>query len=226
MIALGVEAPAHVQNDVTTHPSFVNAFLAVTNIIFAFSKRHPGFCGFRWGWVLTTFIVAHVAFFGIMSEMEDVRDFPKSLAMLQVLDTTMYIITAMVIYRYAGPDVKSPALSSAGPLMSKVAYGLAIPTVCPVYEGGWSRFCVLISLLGHHRRCHLRPRRLQVHLRAGVAWVSPDAHEQPRRGRIVDRDRLGCVGDRLGDCRVHPRVQRPVESDCTCGSFPCARFAY
>ncbi|RAH70336.1 uncharacterized protein BO66DRAFT_374017 [Aspergillus aculeatinus CBS 121060] len=109
MIALGVEAPAHVQNDVTTHPSFVNAFLAVTNIIFAF--------------------IAHVAFFGIMSEMEDVRDFPKSLAMLQVLDTTMYIITAMVIYRYAGPDVKSPALSSAGPLMSKVAYGLAIPTV-------------------------------------------------------------------------------------------------
>ncbi|RAL14694.1 putative amino acid transporter [Aspergillus homomorphus CBS 101889] len=109
MIALGVEAPAHVQNDVTTHPNFVNAFLAVTNIIFAF--------------------IAHVAFFGIMSEMEDVRDFPKSLAMLQVLDTTMYIITAMVIYRYAGPDVKSPALSSAGPLMSKVAYGLAIPTV-------------------------------------------------------------------------------------------------
>lgn len=61
--------------------------------------------------------------------MEDPRDFPKSLAMLQVTDTTMYIVTAMVIYRYAGPDVASPALSSAGPLMSKVAYGLAIPTV-------------------------------------------------------------------------------------------------
>lgn len=62
--------------------------------------------------------------------MSDPRDFPKSLAMLQVLDTCMYIVTAMVIYCYAGPDVASPALSSAGPLMKKVAYGLAIPTVC------------------------------------------------------------------------------------------------
>jgi hypothetical protein len=49
--------------------------------------------------------------------------------MLQVVDTSLYIVTAMVIYRYAGPDVASPALSSAGPLMKKVAYGLAIPTV-------------------------------------------------------------------------------------------------
>lgn len=62
--------------------------------------------------------------------MHDPREFPKSLAMLQVVDTTMYIVTAIVIYRYAGPDVTSPALSSAGPLMKKVAYGLAIPTVC------------------------------------------------------------------------------------------------
>jgi hypothetical protein len=87
----------------------VDAFLAVTNIVFAY--------------------IAHVSFFGIMSEMEDAREFPKALAMLQVVDTTMYIVTAMVIYCYAGPDVKSPALSSAGPLMKKVAYGLAIPTV-------------------------------------------------------------------------------------------------
>ncbi len=61
--------------------------------------------------------------------MSNPRDFPKSLTMLQILDTTMYAVTSMVIYHYAGPDVKSPALSSAGPLMKKVAYGLAIPTV-------------------------------------------------------------------------------------------------
>lgn len=46
--------------------------------------------------------------------MHDPRDFPKSLTMLQVVDTSLYIVTAMVIYRYAGPDVASPALSSAG----------------------------------------------------------------------------------------------------------------
>lgn len=109
MISIGVQAPNHVQNDITTDPTFVDAFLAVTNIVFAF--------------------IAHVSFFGIMSEMQDPAEFPKSLAMLQVVDTVMYIVTAMVIYCYAGPDVSSPALSSAGPLMKKVAYGLAIPTV-------------------------------------------------------------------------------------------------
>ncbi|KAJ5988022.1 hypothetical protein N7481_003232 [Penicillium waksmanii] len=109
MISIGVDAPDNVQNDITTEVSFVDAFLAVTNIVFAY--------------------IAHVSFFGIMSEMEDAREFPKALAMLQVVDTTMYIVTAMVIYCYAGPDVKSPALSSAGPIMKKVAYGLAIPTV-------------------------------------------------------------------------------------------------
>lgn len=109
MISIGVQAPDHVQNDITTDPTFVDAFLAVTNIVFAF--------------------IAHVSFFGIMSEMQDPAEFPKSLAMLQIVDTVMYIVTAMVIYCYAGPGVSSPALSSAGPLMKKVAYGLAIPTV-------------------------------------------------------------------------------------------------
>ncbi|GIK06591.1 hypothetical protein Aspvir_002241 [Aspergillus viridinutans] len=109
MIAIGVQAPDDIQVDATTEVSFQKAFLAVTNIIFAY--------------------IAHVAFFGFISEMHDPRDFPKSLTMLQVVDTSLYIVTAMVIYRYAGPDVASPALSSAGPVMKKVAYGLAIPTV-------------------------------------------------------------------------------------------------
>ncbi|KAJ5322348.1 hypothetical protein N7452_010637 [Penicillium brevicompactum] len=109
MVAIGVQAPDNVQNDIITAPTFQEGFLAVTNIVFAF--------------------IAHVSFFGIMSEMQDPKDFPKALAMLQIVDTTMYIVTAMVIYCYAGPDVASPALSSAGPVMKKVAYGLAIPTV-------------------------------------------------------------------------------------------------
>lgn len=41
----------------------------------------------------------------------------------------MYLIVAIVTYRYAGTDVKSPALSSASPLLQKVAYGVAIPTI-------------------------------------------------------------------------------------------------
>jgi hypothetical protein len=37
MIALGVQAPDHVENHVTTHVSFADAFMAVTQIVFAYS---------------------------------------------------------------------------------------------------------------------------------------------------------------------------------------------
>jgi hypothetical protein len=35
-----------------------------------------------------------------------------------------------VVYRYAGVDVASPALGSASRVVVKVAYGIALPTVC------------------------------------------------------------------------------------------------
>lgn len=41
MIAIGVQAPDYVQKDITTHVSFQEAFLAVTNIIFAYSMVLP-----------------------------------------------------------------------------------------------------------------------------------------------------------------------------------------
>lgn len=71
----------------------------------------------------------HVAFFGFISEMKIPTDYPKTLYMLQFTDTSMYVITAVVIYRYGGKDVASPALGSTSPLISKIAYGIAIPTV-------------------------------------------------------------------------------------------------
>ena len=41
----------------------------------------------------------------------------------------MYVIVAVVTYRYAGTDVASPALGSTSPLLRKLAYGIAIPTI-------------------------------------------------------------------------------------------------
>ncbi|KAJ5884681.1 hypothetical protein N7495_009191 [Penicillium taxi] len=108
MIAAGVESKGHIQNQATTNVSFREGFLAVTNIIFAY--------------------LAHVAYFGFMSETEDPRTFTKSLAMLQIVDTVLYLISALIIYHYVGPNVESPAISSLSPLMSKIAWGLAIPT--------------------------------------------------------------------------------------------------
>ncbi|KAI9043511.1 uncharacterized protein KD926_003662 [Aspergillus affinis] len=109
MTTIAVQRSGPAQIDIVTSIHFSKAFLAVTNIVFAY--------------------IAHVAFFGYISEIENLRDYPKALAMLQITDTCMYIVAAVVICVYAGPGVSSPALSSAGPLMKKIAYGLAIPTV-------------------------------------------------------------------------------------------------
>jgi hypothetical protein len=66
-----------------------------------------------------------------MAELKDPRDFPKALMLLQSVDVCLYILAAIVIYIYGGATVSSPALGSASPLVSKVAYGIALPTVRP-----------------------------------------------------------------------------------------------
>ncbi|KAJ6103371.1 hypothetical protein N7486_005798 [Penicillium sp. IBT 16267x] len=108
MIALGIEKPdAHVVAIANTN--LYHGFTAVTNIVFAFCS--------------------HGAFFGLMAELRNPRDFTKSLCLLQGIDVTLYLIAAVIIYRYAGDGVTSPALGSASPIVSKVAYGIALPTI-------------------------------------------------------------------------------------------------
>lgn len=65
-----------------------------------------------------------------MSEMKDPKEYPKTIYLLQSVDTALYLIAAVVIYRYGGQQVASPALGSLSSVMSKIAYGIAIPTVC------------------------------------------------------------------------------------------------
>jgi len=57
-------------------------------------------------------LAGHVAFFGFISEMEKPSDWNKALALLQITDTSLYIIVALVVYRYGGMHVASPALGS------------------------------------------------------------------------------------------------------------------
>lgn len=65
--------------------------------------------------------------------MKAPSDYPKALYLLQTTDTSMYIVSSVVIYYYGGKNVTSPALGSAGPLISKIAYGVSIPTVRSTY---------------------------------------------------------------------------------------------
>lgn len=71
----------------------------------------------------------HVSFFSFISELHTPESYPKALFLLQGVDTFMYLVVALVIYRYAGTDVASPALGSTSPLLRKLAYGTAIPTI-------------------------------------------------------------------------------------------------
>ncbi|CAI4215648.1 unnamed protein product [Parascedosporium putredinis] len=96
--------------EVARQLGFTGAFLAVTNIAIAFSS--------------------HSCFFTVISEFKNPDDWPKALALLQIADTTIYLVAAIVIYVFVGPNVPSPALSAAGSLVvRKVIWGIAIPTI-------------------------------------------------------------------------------------------------
>jgi amino acid permease len=108
----GLDPISHMQKVDLFAPAnlrFHEGFLATTNIVFAYA--------------------GHVAFFSFISELRDPKDFPKALALLQCSDIAMYIIASVVIYYYAGTTVASPALDSASPIIRKVAYGVAMPTI-------------------------------------------------------------------------------------------------
>ncbi|OQE22261.1 hypothetical protein PENSTE_c010G10280 [Penicillium steckii] len=108
MIALGIQNSA-VTFSVTKTATLANAFISVCNIVFAYAS--------------------HNTFFNMMAELEDPRQFPKALALLQSINISLYVVISLVIYRYAGDGVASPALGSTSPIASKVAYGLALPTI-------------------------------------------------------------------------------------------------
>ncbi|KAF8458818.1 transmembrane amino acid transporter protein-domain-containing protein [Terfezia claveryi] len=110
MIGVGLRGrPAGVVVENTTDVTFDKAFIGVMNIVFAYA--------------------GHLAFFAFISEMKDPEKYPYALYSLQISDTCLYLIAAVVIYYYTGKDVASPALGSTGPLLRKIAYGIASPTI-------------------------------------------------------------------------------------------------
>ncbi|KAF2722415.1 hypothetical protein K431DRAFT_319626 [Polychaeton citri CBS 116435] len=78
---------------------------------------------------IVTAFTGSIAFFGFIDEMKKPGDFPKALALLQTCALTFYLVVAIVIYTYIGQDVKAPAIGSANPVVRKVAYGIACPTI-------------------------------------------------------------------------------------------------
>jgi hypothetical protein len=48
---------------------------------------------------------------------------------MQTSAVTFYMVISTVIYFYVGPHVASPALASASPIVRKIAFGIALPTI-------------------------------------------------------------------------------------------------
>ncbi|PSR85886.1 transmembrane amino acid transporter protein-domain-containing protein [Coniella lustricola] len=111
IVDVAVEKPiGSTSIDIFRQMGFTTGFLATTNIAIAFC--------------------AHSCFFTVMSELKNKADWPKALCALQILDTSLYLVSAIVIYIFVGPDVPSPALSAAGSdVLRKVIWGIALPTI-------------------------------------------------------------------------------------------------
>lgn len=89
--------------------TFTDAFIAITNIVFAYSFA--------------------MCQFSFMDEMHTPRDYVKSIWSLGLIEIFIYTVTGALIYAFVGVDVKSPALLSAGDTLSKVAFGIALPVI-------------------------------------------------------------------------------------------------
>ncbi|KAJ3544817.1 hypothetical protein NM208_g2845 [Fusarium decemcellulare] len=92
------------------HPSFTDAISACGALVFAYAGTP--------------------AFFNIVAEMRDPKEYTKALIVCQTLISIIYISIGIVVYYYCGSYVSSPALGSAGPLLKKICYGIALPGLC------------------------------------------------------------------------------------------------
>lgn len=114
-IAVGVESkPAAAPTGpwvsdyhIVKQPSFLEAMDALGTLVFAYAGT-PGF-------------------FSIISEMRDPKEYTKALAICQSIVSACYVAIGVVVYYYCGSYVASPALGSAGPLLKKISYGVALP---------------------------------------------------------------------------------------------------
>ncbi|KAL6242937.1 hypothetical protein RBB50_010037 [Rhinocladiella similis] len=63
----------------------------------------------------------------VISEMKKPRDYRKAAIVAGVLVGAMYLTFSLVIYRYCGIWLATPAFGSAGTLFKKISYGIALP---------------------------------------------------------------------------------------------------
>ncbi|WVQ75642.1 hypothetical protein IAR50_005271 [Cryptococcus sp. DSM 104548] len=133
---------------VINNPGFISGIATMSNIFFSFAGT-PNF-------------------FNVLAEMKNPKDYNKSMSVCMTFVLSCYLILGCTIYHFCGQYIASPALGSAGPLMKKVCYGLALP--------GLTMSCVLNTHLPA-KYVFVRVMRKSRHLSANtithrVVWLA------------------------------------------------------
>ncbi|GAA5908703.1 hypothetical protein JCM5296_002681 [Sporobolomyces johnsonii] len=89
------------------NPKFSDAMTAISNLVLAYAGT--------------------ASFLPIAAEMRDPRDYKKAVLFCQAFVTFFYIAIGTAVYCKAGQYVASPALGTAGVLLKRISYGIAIP---------------------------------------------------------------------------------------------------
>ncbi|OQD86759.1 hypothetical protein PENANT_c007G05479 [Penicillium antarcticum] len=89
--------------------TFTDAFIAVSNIIFAYSFA--------------------ICQFSFMDEMHTPKDYVKSIWALGITEIVIYTVSSSLIYSFIGADVKGPAMLSINETVSRIAFGVALPVI-------------------------------------------------------------------------------------------------
>ncbi|KAH7399174.1 transmembrane amino acid transporter protein-domain-containing protein [Phaeosphaeria sp. MPI-PUGE-AT-0046c] len=63
----------------------------------------------------------------VIAEMRRPQDYRKAAIIAGIVVGTIYLVFPLVTYRYCGNWLSSPAFGSAGPMWSKISYGIALP---------------------------------------------------------------------------------------------------
>lgn len=65
----------------------------------------------------------------VIAEMKRPSDYRKAVIPVGIIVGSIYLSLSLVVYYYCGRWIATPSLGSAGPLVKKVAYGIALPSL-------------------------------------------------------------------------------------------------
>lgn len=94
---------------VVAQPSFAKAMSSIASIVFSFGSTPT--------------------YWNVASEMRNPRSYTKAMLWSVGMITIIYCVIGGVVYGFCGQYVATPALGSAGPLLKKICYGIAIPAL-------------------------------------------------------------------------------------------------